>query len=892
MNHNSPTPTLRDPLPVSAGQIEAKQAELHRQLLDSEEKLAKVQRMRAELDGMLEIGDADAGPNGKVDEFAFTKQFSSGIAVGGFRVRSMQPIRQDQRTSPVDDAGVSIDLFQRHHRQWLDFVETLANVPVRMELLFAIGKTAIDSHPTDSPTDVFFLTLGRSPDQQAATERCRERVTILRELLEQTLTDVSFEPIGKASLSALLALMDHDAVELTRRRIELPFAVDRTNPLPMSDNLGDGDHARLHSGAQPSWTPAVDSWSRLVSAFRRQRSPAALIVHATPSRQATASSRDAVTQSLANVESHLQVKSVDTEVDPPLTVPANCLRATHSQQLLRLHGNVLAARVFIASANSPSAPLVATVSSSLHRDSAGQNWLPGGVATDAVAGREIVASLATADGSHYYTPLEATAFLRTPIPISPQLGIPLSAARDLQLVGESGDDAPLGLHQRWGAAKVVCTDSDVRFEHTYVVGKTGTGKSTFLLQQILSDIGMGRGVGVLDPHGTLIRDVLNRMPAERANDVIVVDPADLSRPVGFNPLVIHETDPLRYRQTRDLVINDLYSDLEHAYAENWHLVSGPTCESHIRGVLGLLLGVDPPKSPWIPNLGLIRSVYANPQVRATLIARIRGRDQVTEDFIREAEAASGDVSIRNMSVYIASKFNRFVSDLSMRNLICQNHCLDLGKVVNDRKILLVNLGRGRFGEHAARLLASMVISRLRHAVMKRGSNHPPFYLFADECQLFADMRLAELLSEARKFGLSLTLAHQYLDQLPPKVLDAIVGNVATTVSFRVSPADAGRMAQLFAPTVSAEELIGLPNYRGFIRSRGSVGLSPFTINTQRAFDLINPRRGELISEMSRLRHGRDRREVEHEIARTHTRYTRWDTDASASSDPDGNAVTA
>jgi hypothetical protein len=418
-------------------------------------------------------------------------------------------------------------------------------------------------------------------------------------------------------------------------------------------------------------------------------------------------------------------------------------------------------------------------------------------------------------------------------------------------------------------------DKQARFDHTYVVGQTGTGKSTFLLHQILHDIGRGCGVGVLDPHGTLIDDILQRMPADRAEDVVILDPTDISRPVPFNPLVITEDEALQYRQVRDLVINDLYADVEHAYAANWATVSGPVFESHLRGVLGLLLGLDPQQSPWVPNLGLMRAVYYSSPLRKMLVKRLNGRDQMVEDFLREAESATGDSSMRNMSVYVASKFNRFLSDHAMRNVVCQSRSINLREIVAGRKILLCHLGRGRFGEHSAKLLASALLSRLRHAVMARRGDPsaPPFHLFADECQLFADGRLAELLAEARKFGLALTLAHQYLDQLPADVLQAVLGNVGTVVALRVSPADADRLATLFAPTFSRRALVSLPNFHAIARSHGCLGTAPFTLEIEPPVAVPNPERAKLLRQIARLRYGRDRCEVEEEIAETYRTYT-------------------
>jgi hypothetical protein len=546
-----------------------------------------------------------------------------------------------------------------------------------------------------------------------------------------------------------------------------------------------------------------------------------------------------------------------------------------SQKLLSLGGPLIAARIFAVGASSLSPVLLATIGTSLHTCDSASNPLPGGMRMKRTASSEILKRLSEPEYSELFSPEEAIAFLRTPVPVSDGKWIDVVDTRVTPLRGRSGNDAPLGINAAHGRKTLVCMDKQARFDHTYVVGQTGTGKSTFLLHQVLHDIGRGCGVGVLDPHGTLIDDILQRMPADRADDVVILDPTDILRPVPFNPLVITEDEPLQYRQVRDLVINDLYADVEHAYAANWATVSGPVFESHLRGVLGLLLGLDSQQSPWVPNLGLMRAVYYSSSLRKMLVKRLNGRDQMVEDFLREAESATGDSSMRNMSVYVASKFNRFLSDHAMRNVVCQSRSINLREIVAGRKILLCHLGRGRFGEHSAKLLASALLSRLRHAVMARRGDPsaPPFHLFADECQLFADGRLAELLAEARKFGLALTLAHQYLDQLPADVLQAVLGNVGTLVALRVSPADTDRLATLFAPTFSRRALVSLPNFHAIARSHGCLGTAPFTLEIEPPVAVPNPERARLLRQIARLRYGRDRCEVEEEIAETYRTYT-------------------
>jgi hypothetical protein len=211
----------------------------------------------------------------------------------------------------------------------------------------------------------------------------------------------------------------------------------------------------------------------------------------------------------------------------------------------------------------------------------------------------------------------------------------------------------------------------------------------------------------------------------------------------------------------------------------------------------------------------------------------------------------------------------------MRNVMCQNCSIDLSQVVNERKILLCCLGRGRFGEHGARLLASSLLSRLRPVVMARRGDPsaPPFHLFADECQLFADSRLAELLAEARKFNLSLTLAHQHLDHLSREVLKAILGNVGTLIALRTGASDAEFLAPLLAHGFCRRDLVSLPNFHGIARSHGCLGTAPFSLEILPPEAVVNPEQAALIREIARLRHGRDRRVVEQEIADTYEAYS-------------------
>jgi hypothetical protein len=539
----------------------------------------------------------------------------------------------------------------------------------------------------------------------------------------------------------------------------------------------------------------------------------------------------------------------------------------------------LAAQLFVTSERPPSPALLAIAESSLYlpvepaMPGANEPMFHGGAYLVPADATRVMASLEVPTIDMLFGPREATAFLRTPTPADDELpGLAVNRSRTRPHNGPSSKDCPLGCNLVRGKQRAVKLDPAMRFRHTYIVGQTGTGKSTLMLHMILHDLRQGRGVGVLDPHGSLIEDVLQRMPRERIDDVILVDVADVEHPVGFNPLRLTDRDALQYRLSRDLLIDDLYSYLDRAY--DMRQVAGPMFETHFRGMLGLLLGLQPQQHPCIPNLIVLRSLYTNKALREHLRGRLAGQDIVIEEFLKEAVAATGDQKLENMAPYVTSKFNRFISDLTLRNITCQNATLDFDQIVNEGKVLLFYLGKGRFGDQAAGLLASMALSRIQSAVMKRGSGAEirPFYLYADEFQLLADERFAELLAEGRKFGLALTMAHQYVQQLPEKVLHGVFGNVGTFMALRVGAVDGEMLEPLFAPTFGRRDLTCLPNYRAYVRSHGGFGQLPISVEVPPPSSQVHPRRAERIRRLSRLKHGRDRKIVEAEIASTYEAY--------------------
>jgi len=810
------------------------------------------------------------------------------VSLGGIRVRSILSAELAQEAiggSPFDTGGAS-ELAAWCHGRWTDLADTLAAMPEPIEAMVILASNPEQDQQKDE-VSIVFLGLARAATAPEAERKCASVMDSLWTLLVTILDYLELEAISE--LEVLNALANHlrsPCVTEIRRRMEnirVSHGVIEYSPVgfekrhqspPRKTGTADIQITQLFP-----WVPSDDTWRRLMEALVHEHGDAALVVHLCGLHRAPEASLNVVRDALVETEK-IASSAVDSSIETLLARQAEVIREETLQRLAILEGRLLGARVFITASASPSSALIATVAASIDDASVRQGqagadlMFRGGARLIDISPGEVLAPFCELSLDLLFGPMEASAIVRTPIPPDRELpGVQINRARTAAIVGISGEDAPLGYNIHRGLRLPVALDDFMRFRHTYIVGQTGTGKSTLLLHMILHDIRRGRGVAVLDPHGTLIDHVLLHYPWERSEDLVIVDVTDVDRPVGFNVLALREQDPLQYRIARDLVIDDLYSYIDRTY--DLKMTGGPMFETHLRGMLGLLLGVEPQVSPLIPNLMVFRSLYTNKNLRNALVERAEGKDLMIDDFITEIINVSGEASLQNMAPYITSKFNRFVSDLSLRNITCQASVLDLDEVVNKGKVLLFYLGKGRFGDQAAGLLASQIVSRIRGIAMKRDTTAEhvrPFYLYADEFQLFADERFTELLAEARKFKLSLTIAHQYVQQIPEKVLQGVLGNVGTTAVFRVGALDGEFLESLFKPTFNQRDLTSLANFRAYVRSFGALGHTPFSVEMEGPLNGGDPERAETLRQLSRTRHGRDREAVDEEIRATYEAY--------------------
>jgi hypothetical protein len=388
--------------------------------------------------------------------------------------------------------------------------------------------------------------------------------------------------------------------------------------------------------------------------------------------------------------------------------------------------------------------------------------------------------------------------------------------------------------------------------HIYSIGKTGTGKSTLLKQMAIDDICKGRGVAVADPHGDLINDILEYIPENRAEDVVYFSPADREYPIGFN--LLENVDP----EYKNIVASGIVGVFKKIFGESW----GPRLEYILRNVvLGLL------DYPGATLLSVLK-VLTDTKFRRGVVEKIT--DPVIRDFfINEYERY--DQKFRTEAVApIQNKVGQFLSSTIIRNIVGQkNSCIDVRKIMDEKKILLIDLSIGKIGEDNSALLGALMITKIQMAAMSRADvpreKRIPFYFYVDEFQNFATDSFAVILSEARKYGLSLTVTNQYIAQMPENVANAVFGNIGTLITFRVGAQDAEFLNREFVPVFEPADLTNLNNYNIYLKmSIDGVTSNPFSAKTILP-EFKETNIVEKIINQSRSKYSRHRDEVEKEI---------------------------
>ncbi|HEY7327859.1 MAG TPA: type IV secretion system DNA-binding domain-containing protein [Gemmataceae bacterium] len=385
--------------------------------------------------------------------------------------------------------------------------------------------------------------------------------------------------------------------------------------------------------------------------------------------------------------------------------------------------------------------------------------------------------------------------------------------------------------------------------HMYIVGKTGTGKSTLLLNMASHDMEAGYGLALIDPHGDLAEEILDCVPSSRINDVIYLNPSDLEYPLAFNPL-----DHVA-RDQRDLVVSGMISTLKKVWSDFW----GPRLEHILRNALLTLL--ENPESTLLD----VPRLLTDEQFRELAVRRVT-HPQVRNFWFSEFAKYSAWMRSEAVSP-ILNKVGQFLTSTPLRNIVGQRKsALRFRKIMDEGKIFIANLSKGRIGEDNSSLLGAMLVTRIQLAALSRTdlpeARRRPFYFYVDEFHDFLTLSFADILSSSRKYGLNLVLAHQHLGQLDEKLRGAILGNVGTVISFRVGAEDAELLAKEFYPVFGAADLVRLPNYHIYLKLLiDGAPSEPFS-----AFTLLprsrNTSHKQEIIDHSRRQYAQPRREVE------------------------------
>ncbi|MCF7836436.1 type IV secretory system conjugative DNA transfer family protein [Candidatus Gracilibacteria bacterium] len=427
---------------------------------------------------------------------------------------------------------------------------------------------------------------------------------------------------------------------------------------------------------------------------------------------------------------------------------------------------------------------------------------------------------------------------------------------DLPNPAKEPEITTLGRSNYRGVDKLFGVRQEDRRRHIYIIGKTGMGKSTLLENMVISDIREGKGVAVVDPHGDLADSILDNIPSNRTNDVIVFDPSDRDFPVAFN--MLENIDPAM----NSVVASGLVGIFKKLYAESW----GPRLEHILRNTILSLL-----ESPGMTMLGIPR-MLVDADFRRKVVRQIS--DPIVKKFWKDEFDAMQERQRTEAISPIQNKVGQFLSSSIIRNIVGQpKSMVDLRFAMDKKKIFICNLSKGKIGEDNSSLLGSMIITKFQLDAMSR-SNIPEkdrtdFYLYVDEFQNFATDSFATILSEARKYRLNLTMANQYIAQMPEEVSDAVFGNVGSLLAFQVGFDDAEYISNQFSEIALPNDLVQLPKYNLYSKLLiDGMPSQPFSAATLPPVESgFEEGRREKVIKFSRERYARPRAVVEEKIKR-------------------------
>ena len=412
-----------------------------------------------------------------------------------------------------------------------------------------------------------------------------------------------------------------------------------------------------------------------------------------------------------------------------------------------------------------------------------------------------------------------------------------------------------------GVDRPVFISEDDRMRHVYIIGKTGVGKSELLTDMIMQDIRAGKGVCFIDPHDT-VEKIMEMIPPERAEDVIYFNPSDTDRPLGLNMI------EAKTEEEKHFITTSIIGLMYKLYDPHKTGIIGPRFEHAVRNAILTVMS-----EPGATFVEVVR-VLTDARYVQELLPKVT--DPIIRRYWTDQIAQTSDFHKSEVLDYIVSKFGRFVTNKMMRNIIGQSEsAFNFRKVMDEGKILLINLAKGRIGEENSQFLGLILVPKLLIGAMSRQdvpeSQRKPFYIYVDEFQNFATPDFAQILSEARKFGLSLTVANQFIGQMEEEVKNAIFGNVGTIMSFRVGVNDANYLQHEYQPTFSEADLTNVERFNVYIKTIvNNETVPPFSMDLTKDMGKLKEERSlkmsEMVKQLSRLKYGRDKNVIEAEIA--------------------------
>lgn len=801
-------------------------------------------------------------------------------AVGALELKSILHARLLVEEHETDGTAENMDRSRTIYRRRQcreGLLHALSPWPSRVCVELRVAALPSISSPPNGRLSIHMLIRARDKDEAKARESVAAHCLSLYPILRSHIPEAEFVPVSDpARLKRVLYpfRMTH-ALFIGRVKQNLSLST----PLKKL-SIGFGD-LKERPAEEPNhmvdhvfpWRPSREDWGPFLHTMMGGMEPMLFLARVSP-RTPDPGTLNCLRTTVETCEAFLTGSKDQNRI---LKRQARMIRDCSVRQLAELNTCSFHVGVFVLADHAPDEAVAHVLGRRISSYSSDEdaNLFEGGFSirkADCKAALMPVGEDAPGD----YTLTEAACAFRLPDPPQEDIpGLPVRRSRTGLAVFPRPARTPesdIGLFTNAHAGtdqEVSGTEQD-RLRHFFIIGQTGTGKSTLMEHMILQDIHGGRGVAVIDPHGDLVEQLLGKIPKRREKDVIYFNMLDRERPLGFNVLEWHKPEEQNW------IIDELYLTLDRIY--NMKDVGGPMFENNFRGMLKLLTGAKE-DGGYIPTLLEFTRCYQERRFRKWL--KNRTTDPQVLDFVEELENTGGEGHLDNISPYITSKFTRFVQDSTLRRIIGQEKSgFDFEDAMTHGKILLVNLGKGRFGPNVSALVANQMVSRFKHAAMKRGEMTPeervPFYVYVDECHNLPPENFSELLSEARKYRMGLVLATQYAGQIkndsqPLDLLTAVLGNVGTIIIFRLGYNDALKMSQILYPNFSAHDIIGLPNYEGYVRMQyDGQAVSPFSFQTEVDPTPYSKKTAERVRRMSQRRYGCDAEEVEKAILKRRT----------------------